>query len=100
MNIVHAREGSTLTLALQGRLDTSTAPDLEAALASSLDGVAALVLDFAGVDYLSSAGLRVLLSAQKRMTAAHGSLALRRVNAAVRDVLDITGFSDFLAIEP
>lgn len=100
MNIVHAREGSTLTLALQGRLDTSTAPDLEAALASSLDGVAALVLDFAGVDYLSSAGLRVLLSAQKRMAAAHGSLALRRVNAAVRDVLDITGFSDFLAIEP
>lgn len=99
MNIDKSLEGKTLTLALAGRLDSSSAPDLEDALSASLDGVEALVLDFAQVDYLSSAGLRVLLSAQKRMSAGPGGLRLRNVNAAVRDVLDMTGFSDFLAIE-
>lgn len=99
VNIAKTLEGQTLMLALEGRLDSSSAPDFEEALASSPDGVEELVLDFAGVDYLSSAGLRVLLSAQKRMAAGQGSMRLRNVNAAVRDVLDMTGFSGFLAIE-
>jgi anti-sigma B factor antagonist len=99
VNIAKTQEGQTLTLALEGRLDSSSAPDLEQALSASPDGVEELVFDFAGVDYLSSAGLRVLLSAQKRMAGGQGSMRLRNVNAAVRDVLDMTGFSDFLAIE-
>ena len=91
-------EGSSLTLALDGRLDTTTSPDLEEALATSLDGVTTLVFDFSKLDYLSSAGLRVLLSAQKRMSK-QGSMTLRHVNDTVREVFEITGFADFLTIE-
>ena len=98
MTIEKKLEGSTLTLALEGRLDTTTSPDLEEALAASLDGVTALVFDFARLDYLSSAGLRVLLSAQKRMNR-QGSMKLVRVNDAVKEVFEITGFSDFLTVE-
>ncbi len=98
MNIEKNLEGSTLTIALEGRLDTTTSPDLEETLAASLDGVAALVFDFAKLDYLSSAGLRVLLSAQKRMNK-QGSMKLVHVNDAVKEVFEITGFSDFLTVE-
>ena len=98
MTIEKKLEGSTLTLALEGRLDTTTSPDLEEALAASLDGVTALVFDFARLDYLSSAGLRVLLSAQKRMNR-QGSMKLVRVNDAVKEVFEITGFSDFRTVE-
>ena len=98
MTIDKKLEGTTLTLALDGRLDTTTSPDLEEALAASLDGVAELVFDFSKLDYLSSAGLRVLLSAQKRMNK-QGSMKLRHVNDTVKEVFDITGFADFLTIE-
>ena len=98
MNIEKNLEGTTLTLALEGRLDTTTSPDLEESLAASLDGVTALVFDFAKLDYLSSAGLRVLLSAQKRMNK-QGSMKLVHVNDAVKEVFEITGFADFLAVE-
>ena len=98
MTIDKTLEGTTLTLALEGRLDTTTSPDLEEALAASLDGVTELVLDFARLDYLSSAGLRVLLSAQKRMNK-QGSMKLLHVNDTVKEVFDITGFADFLTIE-
>ena len=98
MNIEKNLEGSTLTIALEGRLDTTTSPDLEETLAASLDGVAALVFDFAKLDYLSSAGLRVLLSAQKRMNK-QGSMKLVHVNDAVKEVFEITGFADFLTVE-
>ena len=98
MTIDKKLEGTTLTLALDGRLDTPTSPDLEEALAASLDGVAELVFDFSKLDYLSSAGLRVLLSAQKRMNK-QGSMKLRHVNDTVKEVFDITGFADFLTIE-
>ena len=98
MNIEKKLEGTTLAIALEGRLDTTTSPDLEEALAASLDGVTALVFDFAKLDYLSSAGLRVLLSAQKRMNR-QGSMKLVRVNDAVKEVFEITGFSDFLTVE-
>ena len=98
MTIDKKIEGQTLTLALEGRLDTTTSPDLEETLAASLDGVTALVFDFAKLDYLSSAGLRVLLSAQKRMNK-QGSMKLVHVNDAVKEVFEITGFADFLTVE-
>ena len=98
MNIEKKLEGTALTIALEGRLDTTTSPDLEESLAASLDGVTALVFDFAKLDYLSSAGLRVLLSAQKRMNK-QGSMKLLHVNDTVREVFEITGFADFLTIE-
>ena len=98
MNIEKKLEGQTLSIALEGRLDTTTSPDLEEVLASSLDGVTALVFDFGKLDYLSSAGLRVLLSAQKRMNK-QGSMKLVHVNDAVKEVFEITGFADFLTIE-
>ena len=97
MHIEKKLEGSTLTVALEGRLDTTTTPDLEEAIAS-LDGVSELVFDFAKLDYLSSAGLRAILSAQKRMNK-QGSMKLRNVNDAVKEVFEITGFADFLTLE-
>ena len=98
MNIEKKLEGTTLTIALEGRLDTTTSPDLEETLAASLDGATALIFDFAKLDYLSSAGLRVLLSAQKRMNK-QGSMKLVHVNDAVKEVFEITGFADFLTVE-
>ena len=98
MNIKKTLEGTTLTLALEGRLDTTTSPQLETLLADELDGVTELVFDFAQLDYLSSAGLRVLLSAQKKMNS-QGSMKLRNVNPTVKEVFDITGFADFLTVE-
>ena len=98
MNIEKTLEGSALRIALEGRLDTTTSPDLEETLASSLDGVTDLVFDFSKLDYLSSAGLRVLLSAQKRMNK-QGTMKLRHVNDTVKEVFEITGFADFLTIE-
>ncbi len=98
MNIAKTLEGTTLTIAPEGRLDTTTSPQLETLLASALDNVTELIFDFAKLDYLSSAGLRVLLSAQKRMNQ-QGKMKLLNVNATVKEVFDITGFADFLTIE-
>ena len=98
MKITKTLAGTTLTIALEGRLDTTTSPQLEDVLNESLDGVKELFFDFSGLDYLSSAGLRVLLSAQKRMNN-QGKMKLCNVNATVKEVFDITGFSDFLTIE-
>ena len=98
MNITKTLEGSSLTLTLEGRLDTTTAPQLETLLSTSLEGVTELVFDFSPLEYLSSAGLRVLLSAQKRMNK-QGSMKLLHVNETVKEVFDITGFADFLTIE-
>lgn len=98
MKIYSENMGSTLCLTLSGRLDTSTAPQLETEIKNSLDGIEKLELDFAGVDYVSSAGLRVLLSAQKTMQK-QGELVLRNVPDVVMEVLEITGFVDILTIE-
>lgn len=95
MTIERIAEGSALTLVLAGRLDTTTAPRLDAALAA-LDGVQTLTLDFSALDYLSSAGLRVLLSAHKRMK---GHMTVRSVNETIREVFEVTGFLDVLHIE-
>ena len=98
MKINKKTDGTVLSIALEGRLDTTTAPDLEKELADSLDGVTALALDFSKLDYISSAGLRVLLSAQKKMLN-RGSMKISNVNEIVREVFDVTGFSDILTIE-
>ena len=98
MNIQKSLDQDTLTIALEGRLDTGSAPELEDTLESSLDGVNKLVFDLEKLDYLSSAGLRVLLSAHKRMVG-QGGMILRHVGETVKDVFDITGFTDFLTIE-
>ena len=90
--------GSELTLSLTGRLDTTTAPELEAAIKENITGVTNLVMDFAGLEYLSSAGLRVILSAQKTMNK-QGEMVIRNVNETINEVFEITGFIDILTIE-
>lgn len=98
MTIQKNLEGTTLTLAPEGRLDTTTAPQLEAEVKDSLEGVTALVLDLAGLEYISSAGLRVVLSAQKTMNK-QGSMVVRNVNEYVMEILEVTGFADILTLE-
>lgn len=98
MTITKNLDGSTLTLALEGRLDTTTAPQLEAVVKDSLTGVAELILDFTALEYISSAGLRVVLSAQKVMNK-QGRMVVRGVNEYVMEVLEVTGFADILTIE-
>ena len=91
-------ENNSAVFALSGRLDTVTAPELEAALQKSLDGVSEQTLDFDGLDYISSAGLRVLLAAQKTMSK-QGSMKLVHVNQTIMEILEVTGFTDILTIE-
>lgn len=98
MNIVKTNEGAKLTLALEGRLDTTTAPQLEAEVKSALADVTELVLDFSQLEYLSSAGLRVILAAQKIMNK-QGKMVIRHVNETILEVFEVTGFSDILTIE-
>ena len=98
MNIIKNKDGSKLTLALEGRLDTTTAPQLEGELKEALDGVTALELDFQQLEYLSSAGLRVLLAAQKTMNK-QGAMVIHHVNETIREVFEVTGFIDILTIE-
>ena len=98
MKIEQTRDNSTLTLALEGRLDTITAPELEQALKESLDSAQELIMDFSKLDYISSAGLRVLLSAHKTMRT-KGGMKVVNVNEIVKEVFDVTGFADILDIE-
>lgn len=98
MTIDKNLSGSFLTIAITGRLDTATAPQLEGELKRSVAGVTELVFNFAGLEYISSAGLRVLLSAQKVMNR-QGSMVIRNVNDVVSEVFEVTGFADILTIE-
>ena len=98
MTINKNLNGTELTVALEGRLDTTTAPELEAALKESMDGITGLTLDFSKLDYISSAGLRVLLSAHKAMRG-KGQMKVTHVNEIVQEVFEVTGFSDILNIE-
>ena len=98
MTIKQNRDGSKLTLALEGRLDTTTAPQLEEALKTSLAEISDLVLDFEKLEYISSDGLRVVLAAQKQMQQ-QGSMVVCHVNEMVMEVFDLTGFADILTIK-
>jgi anti-sigma B factor antagonist len=97
MNIAKTKNETALTLALEGRLDTVTAPELEATLKSELEGVTELVFDLEKLDYISSAGLRVLLSAQKTMNR-QGSMKVLHANETILEIFEITGFSDILTL--
>ena len=97
MTINKTQEGTHLDLALAGRLDTTTAPQLEAELKQSIDGIQELTMDFAGLEYLSSAGLRVLLSTQKVMNK-QGTMVIRNVNETIMEIFEVTGFVDILTI--
>ena len=90
--------GSAVTLKIIGRLDTSTAPSLESAIDNCVSGVKELVLDCTSLEYISSAGLRVILKTQKQMNS-QGSMKLTGVNETIMEIFDITGFADILTIE-
>lgn len=98
MNIIKTNEGKTLNITLEGRLDTTTAPQLEAELKQSIADNTVLILDFAKLEYISSAGLRVLLAAQKVMNK-QGKMVIRSVNDVISEVFEVTGFADILTIE-
>ena len=98
MTIQKTRNETALTIALSGRLDTVTAPELEAVLKDALADVSALTFDFEKLDYISSAGLRVLLSAQTTMNR-QGTMKVIHVNEMILEIFEVTGFSDILTIE-
>ena len=98
MTIEKKMNGNELVIALEGRLDTMTAPELEAELKRSLDGVESLTIDFSKLDYISSAGLRVILTAHKTMSTRSG-MKVTHVNEIVQEVFDVTGFADILTVE-
>ena len=98
MKIEKKVNGTTVTIAVVGRIDTQTAPELEKEVDSVISGVKALTFDMTGLEYISSAGLRVILKAQKIMNA-KGSMKLIGVNDNIMEVFDITGFLDSLTIE-
>lgn len=98
MEIIKNKNGNSLDIALVGRLDTTTAPALETEIKASIDGVEQLVIDFAKLEYISSAGLRVLLAAQKIMNK-QGKMIIRNANDDIKEVFEITGFCDILTVE-
>lgn len=98
MNIKKEKDGSRLTIIIAGRIDTVTAPDVDEYINNSLEEVKMLILDFKDVNYVSSAGLRVLLSLQKKMMV-KGEMKLINVNEAVSDVFEVTGFDEILTYE-
>ena len=98
MNIIKKQDGTTLTVALEGRLDTVTSPHLEGELRTAVNGVTELIFDLTGLEYISSAGLRVLLSAQKVMSR-QGKMTIRNVKPEIMEIFEMTGFVDILNIE-
>ena len=98
MTIIKNQEGEKLTVALEGRLDTTTSPQLEADLRSSVNGITELVFDLDKLDYISSAGLRMLLAAQKVMNR-QGEMKIVNVKPEIMEIFDVTGFVDILNIE-
>ena len=98
MKISKEKIETKLTVTPKGRLDTTTAPELSDALKDSLDGVTELIMDLKGLEYISSAGLRVLLSAQKVMDK-QGKMIVRNANDSIKEIFEVTGFSEILTIE-
>ena len=98
MTVTKTLEEKVLNVKVEGRLDTATAPALEEELAEVMDEVEELVFDLEGLEYMSSAGLRILLATQKKM-AQKGGMKVVNVNDVIKEIFDITGFSDILTIE-
>ena len=98
MKITKKKEGSTLTIALEDSLNTNTAPELEAELEGSLEGVKDLIFDLKDLNYISSAGLRVMFATHKTMIKQGGSMALKNICDEIKDILDMTGFGQVFTI--
>ena len=98
LNIDRKVEGNSLTMALTGRLDTTTAPELEKEVKENIEGMENLTFDIASLEYISSAGLRVLLSAQKIMNK-QGTMVVKNASEEVKEIFEVTGFADILTIE-
>jgi anti-sigma B factor antagonist len=98
LNITASTAGDELTVCLEGKLDTTSSPSLEKTLSENLEGIDRLILDMSALEYVSSAGLRVLLSVQKTMSRRQG-LIVRRPSQTVMEIFDVTGFSDILVFE-
>lgn len=98
MTIVKNKVDTDLTLKVEGRLDTTTAPELEAVVKAELDGIKNLTMDLVSLEYISSAGLRVLLAAQKIMSK-QGAMVVKNANDDVKEIFEVTGFTDILTIE-
>ena len=98
LNIKKESNETELTVALEGRLDTTTAPEFENEIKESLSDVTELVLDLSNLEYISSAGLRVLLSTQKKMNT-QGSMVVRNAREEVKEIFEVTGFADILTLE-
>ncbi len=98
MNLSKNVNGANAVISIEGRLDTVTAPELEKYIGEIIDGISELVLDFAKLEYISSAGLRVLLATEKTM-AKQGKMVIKNVNDTINEIFEITGFSSVLTIE-
>ena len=99
LNISKIKDGKKLTVALEGRLDTNTAPQFETELQGELENLKELVIDIKSLEYISSAGLRVLLSAQKSINKAAGEMKVVNVSEDIMEIFEVTGFSEILTIE-
>ena len=98
MKIDQLKDGTTLTMKVSGRLDTMTAPQLESEITGHLDGITEFIMDFTDLEYISSAGLRVLLVTSKMMKG-KGRFVIRNINETVREIFEVTGFLDILTVE-
>lgn len=98
LKINKTKNNDELDIVLEGRLDTTTSPDLEKEVKDDIDGIKSLAFDFTDLEYISSAGLRVLLSSQKIMNK-QGSMVIRNASDEIKEIFDVTGFSDILTIE-
>ena len=98
LKITKHADGSTLTVKVEGRVDSNTAVELDRALNGTLDGITKLILDFERLEYISTAGLRALLIAQKTMNQ-QGTIVIQNVSGAVKEIFEVTGFTDMLMIE-
>ena len=99
MEVKFNKQDSTLTVAISGNIDTVTAPELDTKLQENLSGIKDLILDFAAVDYISSAGLRVILMANQQLEDADGTMTIKNTNDDVRDVFEMTGFDSLLNLD-
>ena len=99
MTINMQRDDAMLTVGIEGRVDTQTAPELQEAVEAALEGVSSLVLDFTQVHYISSAGLRAILTVQNRMDEKNGEMIIRGANKNIVGIFKVTGFDTFLTLE-
>lgn len=99
MEVKFNKQDSTLNVAISGNIDTVTAPELDTKLQENLSGIKDLILDFAAVDYISSAGLRVILMANQQLEDADGTMTIKNANDDVRDVFEMTGFDSLLNLD-